>query len=154
MSEAKFKIKIGQVQFSGSGNEQWLSAQMEKMLSRAKDLASLASTIPAMATPSNGNTMGGTHPKIAGKTLVKFLEISNAKKNQVRKFLATAAWCHVNKQKKILAVADVTAALRDTQGRLSNPSLCLIQNCKKGLCEKHGKNQFSVSDDGYKELGA
>ncbi|MGR3914057.1 MAG: hypothetical protein OD918_05965 [Gammaproteobacteria bacterium] len=159
MSEAKFKVKIGPVEFSGAGDEKWLSGQFDKMFSKAKDLETfvdLASAISAPAPASSANSAPEEqHSKIAGQTLAKFLVTTNATKSQPHKFLATAAWCHHAKGKEFLSTADVKAALKDSkQASLGNPSDCQGKNLTKGFCERHGNNEFFVTPDGYKQLDA
>jgi hypothetical protein len=72
----------------------------------------------------------------------------------VRKFLATAVWLHDSRNMDRLTTGDVTKALSaNRQGKLTNPSDCLNGNVKRGFCEKDGKKQFFVTDEGRTNLG-
>lgn len=153
MSDAKIDIKIGQIQFSGQGEQDWVAKQLDKIIAQAEKLIQLA------PLPENDEGNGGDHDHkpmkpdaaIAKKTLPAFLAEKNAATNQVKKFLATAVWLEA-KGKSRMQSKDVTEALRTAnQTKLKNPALCLLRNVSKGLCEKDG-NQFFVTDDGKKSL--
>lgn len=149
MSEAKIHIKIGQIQFSGEGEPDWVAKQLDKIVAQAEKLIQLA-------PPENPHDDGRHKPMeedsgIAKKTLPVFLNEKNATKNQVRKFLATAVWLE-SKGKQKLTTRDVSKALNDSkQTRIGNPADCLNQNVSKGHCEKDGK-EFFVTDEGKNSL--
>jgi hypothetical protein len=152
MSEAKIEMKIGQIQFSGQGEQDWVAKQLDKILAQAEKLIQLA---PPEAQDDEDH--GGEHKpmtpdaSISKKTLPVFLGEKNATTNQVRKFLAAAVWLEA-KGKSRLQSKDVVEALRTAnQTKLKNPALCLSRNVSKGHCEKDG-NQFFVTDDGKKAL--
>ena len=150
MSEAKIEIKIGQIEFSGEGQPEWVAKQLDKILAKAEDLIAIA--------PPPEQTPDGTQPKpmgkdatIAGKTLPSFLTDKNVTRSQIRKFLATSVWLEA-KGKKRLTTGDVTKALKESnQSRLANPSDCLNKNVSKGFCEKDGR-EFFVTQEGKKSL--
>lgn len=153
MSISKIEVKIGEFSFSGEGNEDWLSGQLDKILDKAETLIALA---PAQNTappqPSHQPADFSGNPSIASKSLANFLKEKNATSNQVTKFLATAAWIEA-KGKKRVSTSDVSSALREaSQSKLNNASLNLIQNVQKGFCEKDG-NQFFVTQEGKQTLG-
>lgn len=153
MSEGKIDIKIGQIQFSGQGEQDWVAKQLDKIIAQAEKLIQLA------PSPDTDEGDGGDRDHkpmkpdatIAKKTLPAFLAEKSAATNQVKKFLATAVWLEA-KGKNRLQSEDVTEALRTAnQTKLKNPALCLLRNVSKGHCEKDG-NQFFVTDDGKKSL--
>ncbi len=150
MTEAKIDIKIGQIQFSGQGEQDWVAKQLDKIISQADKLIQLAPP----STPEGDETglkPMGKDSAIAKMTLPSFLKEKSASKNQVKKFLATAIWLESKGQKRV-QTSDITHALNDgNQGRLTNPANCLNQNVSKGYCEKDGK-QFYVTEDGKKSL--
>lgn len=151
MSEAKIEVKVGQIAFSGQGEQEWVAKQLDKILAQAEKLIQL---VPEEHDDSNadpGKKPMGKDPAIAGKTLRAFLEEKGATRNQVKKFLATAVWLEA-KGKNKMQTGDVSKALSEaSQARLSNPAQCLKQNAKKGYCEKEG-GQFFVTDDGKRSL--
>lgn len=150
MSEAKIEIKIGQMQFSGSGEQDWLAKQLDKIIAQSEKLIKLAP--PEDQLDDDGNhKLTGKDSTIAKKTLPVFLGEKNATRNQVKKFLATAVWLESKGEQK-MTTRYISKALSDShQSRLTNPSDCLNQNVSKGYCEKDGK-EFFVTDDGKKSL--
>jgi hypothetical protein len=151
MSEAKIDIKIGQIQFSGQGEQEWVAKQLDKIIAQAEKLIQLA---PLQVPPGDG---GGDRKHmekdftISRKTLPVFLSEKGATKNQVKKFLATAVWLEAKGQNR-LQTRDVVAALKTAnQSRLGNASDALKKNITKGFCEKDG-TQFFVTDEGKKSL--
>ncbi|MCH7974365.1 MAG: hypothetical protein IH949_10855 [Bacteroidetes bacterium] len=149
MSEAKIEIKIGAVEFAGEGSEKWLETQLDKIISKAPDLLKI---LPLK--PFSDGTIHipiGSDPEIAKEALGTYLQEKGATSNQTKKFLVTAVWLESKGAKK-LSTSDVIQALRDSsQKKLNNASLNLIQNVKKGFCEKDG-DQFFVTNEGKKSL--
>lgn len=155
MSDAKVEIKVGQIQFSGQGEQDWVAKQLDKVLAQAEKLIQLA---PPADTDTDTDTKGDGHhkpmgkdPSIAKKTLPVFLNEKGAAKSQVKRFLATAIWLEA-KGKNRLQTSEVVAALKAAnQARLGNASDSLNKNVTKGFCEKDG-DQFFVTDDGKNSL--
>jgi hypothetical protein len=151
MSEAKIDIKIGQIQFSGEGDQDWVAKQLDKIIAQAEKLIQLAPTDNPQDDGDGHHKPMGNDATIAKKTLPLFLGEKNATSNQVKKFLATAVWLEA-KGKQKMTTGDVGKALKDSkQNKLGNASDCLRQNISKGHCEKDGKD-FFVTDDGKKSL--
>ena len=148
MSNAKIEIKVGAVEFSGEGEQGWVASQLERVLKAAPSIVG--------ATPHRQDKSGEANdPRdqapANSQTLASFLRDKNASTNQVKKFLATAAWLQ-GRGKKRLTTADVTRALKDNnQTRLGNPADCLNKNVAKGHCEKDGK-EFFVTTEGMASL--
>jgi len=156
MSESKIQIKVGIVEFSGEGNQDWLAAQLDKILSKVPELLKIELDSPqgnsnngAISNNQNGN-VGNSTSKLPN--LASWLKEKNATTNQNKKFLATAAHLQLNGKTR-LSTGDVGAALKNSnQSRLGNSSECLNQNVKKGHCEKDG-NEFFVTVEGLEDLG-
>src|SRR5579872_6272469 len=150
MADAKIDIKIGAISFAAEGSEKWLSGELDKVLAKAPELAAITP-----AEPENGDGGGTKHAK-KGKlgTLAHFLKEKSATSNQVKKFLATAAYLHDTTGKDRLTTGEVKTALKNAnQTKLNNPSDCLNQNVGKGHAEKDG-GSFFVTDPGRTSLGA
>lgn len=154
MSEAKIQFKLGSIEFSGEGEKDWISQQLDKILQQAPQLLAVAPAPVAAST----NNVGATHhapmaadSEIAQQTLVSFLKAKGAAESQVKKFLATAVWLEAKGNTRI-ATSDIAKALKDSnQTRLANPSDCLNKNITKGYCEKDG-GKFFVTTDGKNSL--
>lgn len=152
MSEAKIEIKIGQIEFSGQGQQEWVAKQLDKILVKAEGLIAIAPSSPELTDiKESKHTPMRKDSTIATKTLPSFLNEKGASKSQVKKFLATAAWLEAKGQKRI-STRDVTSALKNSnQKRLANAADCLNKNVTKGHCEKDGK-QFFVTSEGKNSL--
>jgi hypothetical protein len=151
MADVKIQMKIGEVEFSGEGEQAWVGKQLEKILNAAPTIA--ASAARRAPTHSSGAGAGGVpaDSNAASQTLAKFLRDKNAAMNQVKKFLATAVWLQA-KGKNRLTTGEITRALKDSnQSRLGNPADCLNKNVSKGFCEKDGK-EFFVTTEGMASL--
>jgi hypothetical protein len=154
MSDSKIQIKVGNVEFSGEGNQEWLTSQLDKILEKVPELNKIE--------PKASNGISGNNDEVKDKAvsngtrsfnLATFLKENNATVQQVKKFLATAACLQLNGKRR-LNTTDITEALRNVhQTKLNNASDCLNQNVKKGHCEKDGGNEFFVTADGFSELG-
>jgi hypothetical protein len=149
MTIAKIGFKIGEIEFSGEGEEIWVTKQLDRILEKVPELLSLSPVKPIADTNSKSNKTDSS--EIAQKTLATFLKEKSATVNQVRKFLATSVWLHAKGNSR-LETSSVTRALRESnQSRISNPADTLNQNVKKGFCEKEGKS-FFVTEEGKAEI--
>jgi hypothetical protein len=149
MADGKIEVKVGEVFFCGEGDGKWVSEQFDKMMKHLPDLVAVAPTPHRGEGGSAGRAAGAG--KAAG-TLASFLTSTNSKTNQTRRFLATAFWLQ-NAGKTNLSTTMVSKALSDAhQNRLTNPSQCLADNVKQGFCEKQGKKEFYVTDEGATEI--
>jgi hypothetical protein len=146
MSVSKIQIKVGHVEFSGEGEQDWLSQELDKMLEKVPELLKIEPVIPASEVPAD-------KPKIKQSlgSLVTWLKEKNVGSNQVKKFLATASFLQINGKDR-MTTADVSSALsKSNQGKLNNPSDKLLQNIGKGYCIREG-NLFYVTPEGLNEL--
>lgn len=147
MADAKIHIKLGAIEFSGEGEQQWVTAQLDKMLAKASDLLRLSSA----ASGNRGDGGGGDTPPDPNISLAAFLKSKAVGRNQIKRFLATAIWLS-GKGNKMLSTSDVTNALKNNQQpKLINPSDALNKNASKGLCEKSGR-QFFVTPEGFESM--
>lgn len=151
MSQAKIEIHIGSIQFTGEGDEKWLSEQLDKLLEHAAELASLSTHSNnggnGDAAAGNGES-GAEDDKIPLGTMLKTSGIGN---NQTKRFLVAAIWLAGRGNKKP-STRDVSKALGDNhQPKLSNPSQALNDNVKQGYCEKDGR-AFYVTPNGFASI--
>lgn len=153
MTTAKVEFKIGDIEFQGEGEQEWVTEQLDKMLDKFPKLLHLAPAKSDDMPNANGNTNGTTNnsSETSQKPLATFLKDRSATTNQIRKFLVTAFWLH-SRGKSRLSTSDVSSALKDSnQSRLGNASECLNQNLSKGFCEKDGSS-FFVTEEGKTEV--
>jgi hypothetical protein len=150
MPDVKIQMKIGEVEFSGEGDQAWVGTQLDRILKAAPAIVSATPRARTSSTRSPSATEG-EDSNAAAQPLASFLRDKNASTNQVKKFLATAIWLGA-KGKNRLTTADVTRALKDSnQTRVGNPADCLNKNVAKGHCEKDGK-EFFVTTQGAASL--
>lgn len=89
MSDSKIQIKIGIVEFSGEGNQDWLAAQFDKILAKMAELVKIEMTAPIGNQGQPPANPQGNPP--AGKINLSMVNISaklNCKSGQE---VATAA---------------------------------------------------------------
>lgn len=152
MSEAKIEIQIGEIRFSGEGDQEWLTKQLDKILSKADILIKLAPK-PPVSNQSTHQAADFSNSSIANQSLATFLKSKNATTGQVEKFLATAVWVEAKENKTRLITSDVSNALsKASQSKLNNPADKLNKNVAKGFCEKDGK-EFFVTQEGKEHVG-
>jgi len=151
MSNAKIEVNVGQIRFSGEGEQDWVAKQLDKILAQAEKLIQLVPEPHGEENGGSGMNPMGKDLVIAKKTLPAFLQEKGATTNQVKKFLATAVWLEAKGNSRI-QTGDITKALSAAnQSKLGNPANSLNQNVAKGHCEKDGK-QFFVTGDGKSSL--
>ena len=143
---AKIRVRVGEVEVEYEGPEAYLDSKLMVLIEKLK---AVSETIPPIEKRQGKKETSGKEPG----TLASFLKKKSATTSQVKKFLATAEWLHL-KGKTRMTTTDVNKALKDSsQTRLNNASDCLTKNVSKGFCEKDGKREFSVTDEGRKDLG-
>ena len=82
MSDAKIKIQIGQISFSGEGDHEWLTEQLDKLLAKATELIDLSPPPPivqaavAPSGPVHQPADFSQSDDIAKKTLASFLKLT------------------------------------------------------------------------------
>ena len=143
----KVELAIGNLSFSGEGDQRWLDQQISKII----DLAT-----PAQITTSVDGASSTSEPMqnepVSIESLASFLRAKGGDTVQVKRFLATAAWLS-HRGEKVLTTRAVTKALQDNQQkRLGNAADCLNKSVRRGLCEKTNEG-FIITPEGWEELG-
>jgi hypothetical protein len=148
MAEAKLDVCVGRAKFSGEGSEDWLSKEFGTFLSFSKS----NSLLDESSDESDEQEHEPQEHSPDTSSLPKFLADKLATTNQIRKFLATAAWLQKKNVGRELSTADVAKALREShQTKINNPSQELGRNIAKGYCERSGSG-FFVTQDGLDTL--
>ena len=163
MANAKIEIKLGNIEFSGEGEQEWVTEQLDKILDIIPDLdekiaensvkdtqlhqpvatQKLAHSTDLFSTP--------TPPRAIPENLSTFLRSKDAIDKQRRRFLGTAVWLQLNGKENI-KTKEVTDALRHArQIKITNPSHQLNQNISQGFCQKEG-NKFYVTPQGIENI--
>lgn len=163
MANARIEIKIGAIEFSGDGEQEWVTDQLDKILKLVPDLdkkiekiiattevvkqpimeQNLAQSSDLFATPKQ--------QRVIPENLSTFLRKKDAIDKQRRRFLGTAVWLQLNGQQSI-KTKEVTDALRAArQIKITNPSHQLNQNIAQGFCQKEG-TRFYVTPQGIENI--
>ncbi|MBA3648773.1 MAG: hypothetical protein H0W62_09515 [Chitinophagales bacterium] len=155
MSESKIQIKVGIVEFSGEGNQDWLATQLDKILGKVPELLKIELNNPPNAGGgnSNNNAGGGNNNSQAGKptNLPAFLKEKAATTNQTKKFLATAAFIQLGGKDRMMTSDVFTLLNKTNQTKINNAADTLNKNVGKGQCTKDGSS-FYVTPEGFTEL--
>lgn len=154
MSVSKIQIAIGNVSFSGEGDEAWLTAQIDKILK----LVPTVNPHPTNAAPPHDANAHKVSPPSKteqksdpGTTLSNFLKTHHGTEKQSRKFLATARWLQLSGNNH-LQTGDVTKALKENhQKPLTNAAQCLVGAVTSGFCGRNGK-EFFITPEGEAQL--
>jgi len=56
MSDSKIQFKVGIIEFSGEGDQDWLSTQLDKIISKVPELLKVESLSPQGKVENNGST--------------------------------------------------------------------------------------------------
>lgn len=150
MSTTKIEVSLGQVSFSGEGEQAWLAEQLDKVLKAAPELARAAPTSPPDTAGIDAGTGTGNATSFV-TSLSSYIKEKGGESNQVDRFLISADWLRRRGTPK-LTTALVGKALTDNhQKRLANAADCLNKNVSKGYCEK-ADGGFYITPEGLKKL--
>ena len=152
MSAANLNFSYGSISFTGEGDENWLSTQLDKVLAVAATLGQPTAFEKNSSEPPAPQNTAGNGSDATSITLAAHIKAKGGDANQVKRFLATSDWLRLRGSTR-QSTSAVTKALSDgQQKRLSNPADCLNKNVAKGHCEKIG-DEFFITPDGLKALG-
>ena len=157
MSDSKIQIKVGIVEFSGEGNQDWLAAQLDKILEKVPDLLKmeigdkenlLNTDVGSAATPS-GNKINLSVLNITGKL--------NSKSGGDL-VVAASAYLHFVEGKSSYTREDISSNMKKATGIYKNSFLANLTTTLAGM-EKNGSllkngNTYSLSANKVKELDA
>ena len=144
---AKIELTIGNLSFSGEGEQDWLDQQISKLIDIATQVqvATSVDDIPSKPEPEQSVT-------VPTESLATYLRTKGGDTIQTQRYLATAGWLW-RRGERVLTTRAVNKALQDNQQkRLSNAADCLNQNVGKGFCEKT-KDGFFITPEGWRHLG-
>ena len=143
----KIGLTIGNLSFSGEGDQDWLDQQISKLID-------IATKVQVATSEDDISSKPELEQKVTGPTesLATYLRTKGGDTVQTQRFLATAGWIW-RRGERVLTTRTVTKALQDNQQkRLSNGADCLNQNVGRGFCEKT-KEGFFITPEGWKHLG-
>jgi len=153
MANARIEFKIGNIEFVGEGEQEWVTEQLDKVLEHIPQLANVSKKNVPKSTLKETSTVKiieNTEQPIT-ENLSTFLRKRDAIDKQRRRFLGTAVWLQLKGQ-QIIKTKEVTDALRAArQVKITNPSHQLNQNISQGYCQKEGRG-FYVTPQGVENI--
>jgi|TARA_B110000114_G_scaffold112358_1_gene117936 hypothetical protein len=153
MANARIEFKIGNIEFVGEGEQDWVTEQLDKVLTRIPELASESKKSTPKAIPQQVSSPKTTQvtEQTTTENLSTFLRKRDAIDKQRRRFLGTAVWLQRRGQ-QMMKTKEVTDALRAArQVKITNPSHQLNQNISQGFCQKEGQG-FYVTPQGVENI--
>ena len=176
MAESKIDFSFDNLHFSCEGDKDWVETQLNQVLNRIYGLNKsdfFVKSEELNLTPTK-EVIDPEEPvaekkernrreqksklitiqeieKFAGDPLFEFLKGKNAEKNQVKKFLATTVFLHLQGVEKF-STPMVSKSLKSAHiEKLINASDCLNKNEKKGFCIKDEK-EFILTESGIRSI--
>lgn len=156
MTNSKIEIKIGIIEFSGEGDQEWLAEQLDKIIEKAPEFinsgVALAQPTPELKNETlKDNQVKAASSNVQKKPLASFIK-DKSPKTQPQLFLVTSIWIHDNLGSKRIQQQDINTQLKESnQKPIGKPSQELGRNVKAGFIVKDG-SQFYVTPDGRKQF--
>lgn len=150
MNQSKIEVNVGAVSFCGEGEQEWLAAQLDKVLKAAPEISRAQPVDPVHA--SKVESGAGSHDGQFATTLATYIREKGGEGNQVDRFLITSDWLRRRGEKKLTTAAVSKALKGNHQKKLINAADCLNKNVSKGFCEK-ADGGFYITPDGLAKLG-
>jgi len=147
MTQSKIEVTVGNVSFSGEGEQAWLAEQLDKVLKAAPNVV--------QTVAGNVDPLGEDRSPAGGDlktTLASYIKEKGAERSQVHRFLVAADWLRCRGTSKLTTAAVSKALSEHHQKKLANPADCLNKNVSKGCCEK-SDGGFYITPEGLKKLG-
>ena len=165
MSDSKIQVKVGIVEFSGEGNQDWLAKQLDKILDKVPELLKIEVGDPANKNNQNNNTGGGGSGSgssvgsgtISGLSVLNIAGKLNSKSGS-DVAIAAAAYLHFVEGKSVFSRDDLSSAMKKATGlykgsMLANLTGTLAQLEKNGTFNK-SSNSYSIHTTKVSELNA
>jgi hypothetical protein len=160
MSDSKIQVKVGIVEFSGEGEQEWLAAQLDKILEKVPELLKIEMAMPGNIG-SNGQNGGGHGSASSGG--VKNLSVLNitgklGTKSGGDLVTAAGAYLHFIENKQAFSRDEITQTMKKAVGiykdsMSANLTTTLAQLEKNGTLTKSG-NSYSLQINKVTELDA
>lgn len=157
MSDSKIQIKVGIVEFSGEGNQDWLSKQLDKILEKIPELSRFNITFPQNPSPQNNGNGGNNNARQLSLSLLNIAGKLNSKSGG-ELAIAAAAFLHFIENKASFSREDLSATMKKATGfykdsYLNNLTTILVRLEKNGTFNK-SSNLYSIQATKVTELDA
>ena len=143
--ETRIRFECGEFVVEFCGSETFVEGKLVRLIS---ELATLSRECQARR-PGSPELEGGE--KAGPLELLRFLDQIGAK-SQVKTFLGTAAWLHLNGAAR-MTTTDVREALTNSGiDTVNNYADCLGKHVRAGNCKMTGHKKFEVTPQGLLEV--
>ena len=144
MSDSKIQVKVGIVEFSGEGNQDWLAKQLDKILEKVPELLKIEVAAPNHTdngtdggAASNGNGKGLSLINIAGKLSCK---------SGSDLVIAACAYMHFSLNQKTFTRDDINGTMKKATGYYKNS---ISANLTTTLASLEKNNTLSKTSNAY-----
>ncbi|QEC66352.1 hypothetical protein FRZ67_03175 [Panacibacter ginsenosidivorans] len=162
MSDSKIQVKVGIVEFSGEGNQDWLAKQLDKILDKVPELLKIE--VGDSTNKDNQNKGGGSgSSNVGGAGTISGLSVLNiagklSNKSGSDLVIIAAAFLHFVEGKTSFTRDDISTAMKKATGvykdnYLSNLTKYLTQLEKNSTLLKSGTT-YSLNANKVNELNA
>jgi len=155
MSDSKIQVKVGIVEFSGEGNQEWLAAQLDKILEKVPELLKIevTSTTPGLNSVQNG-AVNSTQSNLSVLNIVGKLN----SKSGGDLVIAASAYLHFTENKTSFTRDDISLNMKKAIGIYkdsfsANLTTTLASLEKNGSLLKSG-NTYTLGVSKVGELSA
>jgi hypothetical protein len=156
MSESKIQIKVGHVEFSGEGNQEWLAEQLEKVLVKIPELV----RIEKAANPViSGQNFTHTPANPNGMLDLSMVSIAAKLKCKSGQDLATAAAAHLKivQSRPTFSRDDILKHMKEATGYYkgsysNNLTNILVSLVKNDSLTQSSENAYSLHVNKENEL--
>jgi len=156
MSDSKIQVKVGSVEFSGEGNQDWLSKQLDKVLEQIPKLLKSEMDTPKKAGIKSDSTDSG-ESSITALSLINIAGKLNCKSGNDLA-VAAAAFLHFIEHKLAFSRDELSSTMKKALGfykenMMGNLTKTLTQLEKSGVFNK-SSNLYSIQATKVAELNA
>lgn len=155
MSDSKINVKVGIVEFSGEGNQDWLAKQLDKILEKIPELLKIEVGNPPLGNIDGQN--GGTK-QVNNSLSVLNIAGKLSSKSGGDLVIAASAFLHFVEKKPNFSRDDISLNMKKATGIYKDSFLANLTTTLAGM-EKNGSllkngNTYSLSTSKVNELNA
>lgn len=155
MSDSKIQVKVGIIEFSGEGNQDWLSKQLDKILDKVPELLKIEASDLKDGKVNGGADSGGK--TLSGLSVLNIVGRLSAKSG-AEVAIAAGAYLHFVKAQPVFSRDDLSSTMKRATGiyknsMLGNLTTILAQLEKNGTFTK-SSSSYSLNAEKVSELNA
>lgn len=146
MSETKIQVKVGIVEFSGEGNQDWLAEQLDKILVKVPELLKIEMAAPNSHKVSNIDRPASNYSasSIGNLSVINIAGILNCKSG-ADLVIAACAFMHFMESKSTFTREDITGTMKKATGYYKNSHLANLTTILTGLEKSNTLTKISTT---------